>query len=464
MVISNEARVAGYAGTIGYNRDASNNSVLVTGTNSLWTNRYIYVGNYGSDNSLVISNGAHVVDREGYIGVNGLDYGNGNGNTVTVTGSNSLWGNSSGLYLGYGYGTNNSLVISNGGTVSTYDTYLGYESYVVGNNRVLVTGTNSSLNSSGSLYIGYYEDGDSITVRDGAMLYNSDGAYIGYGGGPGSGGNSNTLTVTGIGSLYSNGSSLTMGASGLGNLLLVSNGASAIVRDSLYIGNSGYSDAGSNNVIVTGGSSSLSVGSDIYIGYGESDDTLMISGGALVSAATTYLGGDVSYAGSSNSLLVTGGGSVLTNSGSLYVGYNGESNSLTVANGGAVYASAITIANDSGSTAALNIGSRNGSDTAGTIISPSIAFGSGTGTINFNQINTARLTSSISGLGTVQQLGGGTTILSGNNTYTGVTTISRGTLQAGSTNALGGSDVTLGGSGSAATLALSTNLTISSLI
>ena len=252
-----------------------------------------------------------------------------------------------------------------------------------------------------------------------------------------------------------------MGYYGSGNLLLVSNAASAVIGGDLYIGYEGGSSSGSNKVVVTGATSSLSA-YGVYLGYGEDQDMLTVSEGAQVSADTTYIG---YYYGSNNTLLVTGVGSLFTNSGSLYVGYQGESNSLTVANQGTVYAIDITIAYDSGSTATLNIGSLGGSDGAGSITAPIIAFGSGTGTINFNQIDSTALTSSISGLGTIQQLGTGTTILSGNNTYTGTTAINQGTLQAVSTNALGSSAVTLGGgSGATATLALSTNLTISSLI
>jgi autotransporter-associated beta strand protein len=112
------------------------------------------------------------------------------------------------------------------------------------------------------------------------------------------------------------------------------------------------------------------------------------------------------------------------------------------------------------SSGTLNIGSSGGSDTAGTIVSPSISFGSGTGTLNFNQSDTATLTSSISGNGSVNQLGSGTTILSGNNSFGGTSTISAGSLEAASTNALGSSSVKLTGG----TLSLSTNLTLSSLV
>jgi fibronectin-binding autotransporter adhesin len=149
------------------------------------------------------------------------------------------------------------------------------------------------------------------------------------------------------------------------------------------------------------------------------------------------------------------------------IGNSGTANSLTIANGGSVSASAITIASQSGSSGTLNFGSLGGSDTAGSLIGPGIIFGSGSGTINFNQVDT--LTGSgFSGNGSVNQLGSGTTILTGTNTYSGTTTVSAGTLLANSSNALGTSLVTvtntgtLGGNGTiggATTIASGGNLT-----
>ena len=88
-------------------------------------------------------------------------------------------------------------------------------------------------------------------------------------------------------------------------------------------------------------------------------------------------------------------------------------------------------------------------------MTPSISFGSGTGTINFNQSDTEIMTSSISGAGTIQQLGTGTTILSGSNSCTGRTLVNSGTLLANNTAgyALGNSTIlvtnngTFGGNG-----------------
>ena len=92
---------------------------------------------------------------------------------------------------------------------------------------------------------------------------------------------------------------------------------------------------------------------------------------------------------------------------------------------------------NAGSSGTLNIGRLGTNDAGGTITAPTIAFGSGTGTINFNQSNSTTLSAVISGNGTVNQLGTGTTTLSGANTYTRGTVVSAGSL-VGTTTSLQG--------------------------
>jgi T5SS/PEP-CTERM-associated repeat protein/autotransporter-associated beta strand protein len=152
-------------------------------------------------------------------------------------------------------------------------------------------------------------------------------------------------------------------------------------------------------------------------------------------------------------VLVTGTGSTWSNSGSLTIGDAGEG-TLTIANGGSVSANAVIIASQAGSSGTLNFGSLGGSDTAGNFLPPVISFGSGSGRINFNQTDTVAATG-FSGNGSLNQLGSGTTILTGTNTYSGTTTVNRGTLvvydksfQGTSSLMLNGGTMILAGSGS----------------
>jgi T5SS/PEP-CTERM-associated repeat protein/autotransporter-associated beta strand protein len=156
----------------------------------------------------------------------------------------------------------------------------------------------------------------------------------------------------------------------------------------------------------------------------------VISNGGKV---TSFIAGIGFSAGSSNnSVLVTGSGSSLSNNS--YYGTiigNGGEGTLTVANGGVAASTepqGITVASQSGSIGTLNIGGFGTNDAAGTINAPKITFGAGTGTINFNQTNATTISAEISGNGTVNQLGSGTTTLSGNSSYTGATTVASGAL------------------------------------
>jgi outer membrane autotransporter protein len=123
----------------------------------------------------------------------------------------------------------------------------------------------------------------------------------------------------------------------------------------------------------------------------------------------------------------------LTSSG-VIVGNSGTG-TLTVANGGIV-SGPVVIANNAGSVGALNIGASAGSPPVapGKLNTTSISFGAGTGTLNFNHTSSNYVFApAISGPGTVSVLAG-TTIFTANNTYSGTTNVTGGTLAAGGVN------------------------------
>ena len=94
------------------------------------------------------------------------------------------------------------------------------------------------------------------------------------------------------------------------------------------------------------------------------------------------------------------------------------------------------IATNAGATGTLNIGAGAGNPAAapGTLTAPSVAFGAGTGTINFNHTSADYVFApAISGNGTVNVLAG-TTTLTAANTYSGATNVNAGTLRAGAPN------------------------------
>jgi T5SS/PEP-CTERM-associated repeat protein/autotransporter-associated beta strand protein len=437
LVISNEGTVANVDGYIGYDALSANNSVLVTGTDSLWTNSGdLNVGHSGAGNSLVISDGGAVQSSEGFIGREGSAA----NNSVLVTGTNSLWTNSGGISVGQS-GSGNSLVISNGGTVATsLDGGIGVTN-TASNNSMLVTGTGSVWTNSGLFGVGVAGSGNSLVISNGGTVAAPSSAIGAY-----ASSSNNNVLVTGANSLWTSDNEFLVGYEGSGNSLVISNGGAVVASSGAIIGASGTSS--NNSVLVTGADSLLYGSSGLFFGYGGSDNSLVISdGGTVVTDNSSAIG--FSATSSNNSVLVTGANSRLFNLTGLAVGYEG-SGSLTVANGGSVAAIGIEIASAIGSSGTLNIGSFGGSDTAGTIDAPTIAFaptitfGLGTGAINFNQSNSTTISAAISGNGSLNQLGTGTTILSASNSYSGGTWISGGTLTAGNLYAFGTGAVTIG--------------------
>jgi T5SS/PEP-CTERM-associated repeat protein len=316
-------------GYIGIFTNSSNNSVLVTGTSSAWTNTLsLYVGNEGSSNSLVIGDGGSVTNPYGFIGYST----NSSNNSVVVTGTNSAWTNAEYLSVGYS-GSSNNLVISNSASVVNSNGYIGLNS-TSSNNSVLVTGTNSVWTSTDELYIGSNGSSNSLVISNGGSVTNKNG-YIGYA----STSFNNIVTVTGTGSAWTNSAELFVGTYGSSNSLVISNGAS-VVSSNGYIGSNAISS--NNIVLVTGANSTWSNSANVYVGYEGSSNSLVISNGASVINSTGIIG--MLDTSSNNSVLVTGTGSVWTNIGNLYIGNGFNSgNTLTVTNGGAVSAANIYI-------------------------------------------------------------------------------------------------------------------------
>ena len=179
----------------------------------------------------------------------------------------------------------------------------------------------------------------------------------------------------------------------------------------------------------------------------------MIANGGRVINITPNIANIGNGAGSHGAVTVTGAGSLWSNIAGMKIGSLGTG-TLTIADGGNVIAPTVTIATNAGSIGTLNIGAGAGNPAVapGTLTAPSIAFGAGTGTINFNHTSADYVFApAISGGGTVNVLAG-TTILTADNSYTGGTTVSGGTLAVGdfahpSAALSGGGPITVGSGG-----------------
>jgi T5SS/PEP-CTERM-associated repeat protein len=365
-------------GYLGYTSGSSNNSAVIAGPRSAWNNaNRLYVGNSGAANSLVISNGGYGQCSGGYVGYNA---GSSN-NTVLITDTNSLWqGN---LSIGYN-GSGNTLVISNGGRVSLGSVFAGYNTSS-GNNSVRVTGPGSFLNSFaygilGGLNIGFSGAGNRLVIENGGLVSNVD-AYVGYD----IYSSNNNVLVTGTGSVWSCSDGLYVGYQGSGNSLVISNGGKVV---SMGIANNVGWMGNRNSAVVTGPGSIWTNFLVLFLGQNDNGYSLTIgNGGQVADINGVIYGGHSSVLvtdpgsawnnsgslsiysspyGQRGTLIISNGGFVVNNYGFvgyganntnetvrvvndgvwqnkiLYMGYQGPSN-LLVVGGGTVLATNLTV-------------------------------------------------------------------------------------------------------------------------
>ena len=140
-------------GYLSFNSNTSNNSVLVTDTGSIWSNSgtLLYIGFQGKNSSLVISNGGQVFDGYAYIGAESGKISS--SNSVVVTGTGSVWSNGRDLNVGYP-GSSNSVLVSNGALLINNNAYIGSYAVVSTNNSVIVTDAGSVWTNLGDISVG----------------------------------------------------------------------------------------------------------------------------------------------------------------------------------------------------------------------------------------------------------------------------------------------------------------------
>ncbi|HXI83215.1 MAG TPA: hypothetical protein VNL17_03895 [Verrucomicrobiae bacterium] len=289
---------------------------IISGVTSNWSDNFYYnIGGIGD--VLLIEGGGVLVNGGGELGP-----GNGNSNNFAlVTDNGSVWSNSL-LYAGNS-GARNSLVISNGGQVINSGFCIVGNGVLptIGSNTVLVTGTGSVLSNGQDLTIGYYFAANRVVVENGGQLINHNASL---GGGTVTSSN-NSAWVRGPGSLWINHGQVTF--NGVGSSLVISNGGQ--VTDSFgYLGY--YFGSSNTSALVTGSGSVWSNQQDLYVGNFGSSNTLVISHGGLVNSFNCFVGYSLS---SNNSILVTDPGSVWSNR-NLTTFIFGSPNSLVISNGG----------------------------------------------------------------------------------------------------------------------------------
>lgn len=267
-----------YDGFLGYN-PGTTGSATVSGT---WSHVWLYVGHSGQG-SLNINAGGYVSNSDANVGYASGSYGD-----VTVSGS---WSNTS--YLRVGYSGTGTLNIEAGGYVHSARGFIGFEAGSYG--TVTVKGI---WETSYALNVGNSGHG-TLNINAGALVSGYE-SVLGY-----ENGSHGIATVSGT---WLSSKSILVGRAGTGTLHI---NAGALVSSENSI--VGYSTTGTGTVTVSGrwiNSNTLSVG---YEGTG----TLIIEAGGYVSNHNGQVG---ELPGSSGSATVSG---TWLNSGELSIGDSG---------------------------------------------------------------------------------------------------------------------------------------------
>ena len=385
------------------------------------------MGVSSSNNQLNITNGAYVKSQSGggtgtwTIGTNA----GANGNSISVSGTSSVLRNGTTSFTHIGAaGSSNTLTVQNGGTYSAGSRLPQMGVTGGDNNSVTITGANSlAIVASGGTN-GWFQIGSDLASA-GATGNNFDVL---------AGGKMN-LTGTGTSRTFSIGQTL---GSDTSRLRISGTGSSANVNFGLPI-----------SVGIRPTATTAAVG-------GNSNSLEVYDGGSLTTVTPIYVGSSVAIGGteSTNNSLSIGNGTsniatVTVNANAAQfnaaAGYDGvytvpgtttpvavQTSSYTVPSTGSLTAQGIFL---NGATSTLNL--NNGRLVAGDSFGAATAFVSGPGSVNlagpayFKVPATsllATISSAISGLGSLTKEGAGTLTLSGLNTYSGDTLITAGTL------------------------------------
>jgi T5SS/PEP-CTERM-associated repeat protein len=426
-------------GTIGVSLGVTGTGT-VSGSSAPWTNSgNLTVGNNGTAN-LIVSNGGQASDFTGFLG-NGA---NGTG-TATITDSGSQWTNSNALNVGQsGTGT---LKILNGAAVTAVNGNVGAAAASTGTAEI--DGVGSSWKNSGNFVVGSGTNAHgTASVQNGGLVTDVQGK-IGL-----NAGSTGMMTVTGSGSQWTNSAYLIVGSIGNGRLDIENGGYVSSVGVSgtgfpgldnvaTIIGNTNNS---TSTVFVDGTGSTMSNAGVLLVGGGSGTNTgngtLTIQNGGVVNNTSAYIGHN---SGSTGTVTVTGSSSAMTNNGDVYVGENGGAGTLTISAGASVStasgttydhnnstrtsSSTVYIADTNGSTGTLNIGAPLSSPAVapGTLMTNTVAFGAGTGTLVFNHTSSYYVFSpAITGTGTIDLVAGNTIFTGDMSAFTGTFNVTGG--------------------------------------
>ncbi|MEO1160907.1 MAG: autotransporter-associated beta strand repeat-containing protein, partial [Pseudomonadota bacterium] len=329
--------------------------------------------------------------------------------------------------------------------------YIGFNSG--SNGSVLVDGGSRwfTLGNTSVISVAFNGTGD-LTVSNGGQIFGSFG-YIAER----SGNSVGTAIVTGAGSYWQNSESLYVGEKGRG-ALTISQGGRVQAKNFGGIGR----QSGSVGTVTVDGADSLWDNFGQFFVAEAGRGTLDVTSGGQVNV--TKDSRIAVFSGSVGTASVSGENSTWTTGGNLFVGSGGQG-TLTIADQAEVSVkggSGLTFVGWlGGSTGVLNIGAEAGSpaEAAGTLKTGEVRMNTASSKLVFNHTGTDYVFAPrITERGSVEVYSG-TTTLTGNNTYTGTTSVNGGTLLVNGSTVTGTVKVNAGGTlGGTGTIGGSTNI------
>ncbi len=381
---------------------------------------------------------------------------------LEVTGTGSVLSNSGALFF------SGTQTVSDGGTLSSAASlFMTDGSFTVSSagdatvarlfvegGLVEVTGAGSQLSITDDEAFDVAEiggtSGASLLVSDGGKV-NSATPFLFVGTADGTQGD---VTVTGAGSELNVGG-IYAGATGGASTAM---GSIEVTDGGKVTGNQLSLSHGT--VVIDGAGSELAVGTGLlYVStLGSETASLSVTNGGKLVSGSAFIGGNSGSTGQ-NEVLISGAGSQWSAVAQIVLGWDtgssGETNSLTIADGAVVDITQLGYSNHvifASGTSTLNIGTGGAPGTLNTL--DVIGNNEANGTIVFNHNQDGYVFSpNISGKVNINFAGTGSTILTGENTHTGDTLVTSGTLyidgdQSGSTGDISVSaGATLAGSG-----------------
>jgi T5SS/PEP-CTERM-associated repeat protein len=369
----------------------SNGTVNVDGTTTVWTLQTNSIGVIGvsGTGALNVTNGAQVNGRHVYLGKN-----SGSSGSLTIDGTGSFYKTNTQLVYVGDQGAGN-LSITNGGVMWGMDTKIGNQAGM-GTCSATIDGTGSQLKLWNGL--GSYNAIVVGNARNGSLMISNGGNLTSAGGTIGAtAGVSATATVDGSGSTWTYGSSgaLIVGSSGTGTLNITNGGA--VSDTGLNVSGNAAVTTSKGTINIDGTGSTLTNSGAVIIGYagsGGSDATAgtvkITNGGQMIGTSTAALGG-TGNTGSKGIVIVDGTNSKWTGTTTLSVGQNAVG-TLTVSNGGAVSSTGGSIGINSGSNGTVTV---DGLNSLWKLTTASAALG-------FNPTGSATATLNITNGGSVQ--------------------------------------------------------------